>query len=138
MGIRVVSREATEGVNRSSSVRERASVSERTKAARACDTPSRKSEPPRAAATTETERPFRTRRTSHDNRLAPEAGEVRVGADAGRTGLFRCIRERLSDRRSPGRNPGPQDAFEVSMISVSCNSHQFSQLAAFFIDARAE
>lgn len=35
-------------------------------------------------------------------------------------------------------SPGPQCAFNVSMISVSCNSHQFSQLAAFFIDARAE
>ncbi|KAJ1116533.1 hypothetical protein NDU88_004743 [Pleurodeles waltl] len=31
--------------------------------------------------------------------------------------------ERPSDRRSPGRNPGPQGAFEVSMINVSCNSH---------------
>ncbi|KAJ1166708.1 hypothetical protein NDU88_007105 [Pleurodeles waltl] len=30
--------------------------------------------------------------------------------------------ERPSDRRSPGRNPGPQGAFEVSMINVSCNS----------------
>ena len=45
---------------------------------------------------------------------------------------------RLSDRRSPGMDPGPQGAFEVSMINVSCNSHYFSQLAAFFIDARAE
>ena len=42
---------------------------------------------------------------------------------------------RLSDRRSPGMDPGPQGAFEVSMINVSCNSHYFSQLAAFFIDA---
>ena len=31
--------------------------------------------------------------------------------------------KRPSDRRSPGRNPGPQGAFEVSMINVSCNSH---------------
>lgn len=37
--------------------------------------------------------------------------------------LFRLIDERPSDRRSPGRNPGPQGAFEVSMINVSCNSH---------------
>ena len=48
---------------------------------------------------------------------------------------LRLIRKRPSDRRSPGKNPGPQSAFEVSMINVSCNSHYFSQLAAFFIDA---
>ena len=36
---------------------------------------------------------------------------------------FRLMAKRPSDRRSPGRNPGPQGAFEVSMINVSCNSH---------------
>lgn len=36
---------------------------------------------------------------------------------------LRLIAKRPSDRRSPGRNPGPQGAFEVSMINVSCNSH---------------
>lgn len=35
----------------------------------------------------------------------------------------RPTEERPSDRRGPGRNPGPQGAFEVSMINVSCNSH---------------
>ncbi|KAK2813549.1 hypothetical protein Q5P01_000767 [Channa striata] len=35
----------------------------------------------------------------------------------------RLMAKRPSDRRSPGRNPGPQSAFEVSMINVSCNSH---------------
>ncbi|CAH1261812.1 Hypp2459 [Branchiostoma lanceolatum] len=35
-------------------------------------------------------------------------------------------------------DPGPQSAFEESMINVSCISHYFSQLAAFFIDTRAE
>lgn len=35
----------------------------------------------------------------------------------------RSIAKRPSDRRGPGRNPGPQSAFEVSMINVSCNSH---------------
>ena len=34
--------------------------------------------------------------------------------------------------------PSPQCAFEMSMFNVSCNSHYFSQLAALFIDARAE
>lgn len=38
-------------------------------------------------------------------------------------GGFRLMAKRPSDRRSPGRNPGPQGAFEVSMINVSCNSH---------------
>ena len=45
---------------------------------------------------------------------------------------------RPSARRGPGTDPGPQSAFEESMINVSCNSHYFSQLAASFIDARAE
>lgn len=36
---------------------------------------------------------------------------------------LRLMAKRPSDRRSPGRNPGPQGAFEVSMINVSCNSH---------------
>lgn len=39
------------------------------------------------------------------------------------SGSFRLMAKRPSDRRSPGRNPGPQGAFEVSMINVSCNSH---------------
>lgn len=55
-----------------------------------------------------------------------------------RQGEVRLIVKRPSDRRGPGKNPGPQSAFKVSMINVSCNSHYFSQLAAFFIDARAE
>lgn len=42
---------------------------------------------------------------------------------AGTTGGLRVMEKRPSDRRSPGRNPGPQGAFEVSMINVSCNSH---------------
>ena len=37
-----------------------------------------------------------------------------------------------------GEIPKPQCAFEMSMFNVSCNSHYFSQLAAFFIDPRAE
>ena len=40
-----------------------------------------------------------------------------------RRGRLRLMAKRPSDRRSPGRNPGPQGAFEVSMINVSCNSH---------------
>ncbi|GIX85472.1 hypothetical protein CDAR_106861 [Caerostris darwini] len=41
---------------------------------------------------------------------------------------------RPSDRRGPGRDPRPQCAFEKSVLNVSCNSHQITQLAAFFID----
>ena len=41
---------------------------------------------------------------------------------------------RPSDRRGPGQDPRPQCAFEKSVLNVSCNSHQVSQLAAFFID----
>lgn len=40
-----------------------------------------------------------------------------------RAPFSRLMAKRPSDRRSPGRNPGPQGAFEVSMINVSCNSH---------------
>ena len=32
----------------------------------------------------------------------------------------------------------PQYAFKISMFNVSCNSHYFTQLAALFIDTRAE
>lgn len=41
---------------------------------------------------------------------------------------------RPSDRRGPEQYPRPQCAFEKSVLNVSCNSHQVSQLAAFFID----
>ena len=57
-----------------------------------------------------TERTAPLRHPSHARRR-PEASEVRL------------IDKRPSDRRSPGRNPGPQSAFKVSMINVSCNSH---------------
>ena len=41
---------------------------------------------------------------------------------------------RPSDRRGPGQNPRPQCAFKKLVLNVFCNSHQVSQLAAFFID----
>ena len=44
-------------------------------------------------------------------------------APAAETRRFRLMTKRPSDRRSPRRNLGPQSAFEVSMINVSCNSH---------------
>ena len=62
-----------------------------------------------------------------DGRRAPEA------ATAGRESPSACF-IRPSDRRGPGRDPRPQCAFEKSVLNVSCNSHQVSQLAAFFID----
>lgn len=54
-------------------------------------------------------------------RPAPAAPRRRRWRAGG--GERRSTEERPSDRRSPGRNPGPQGAFEVSMINVSCNSH---------------
>ena len=38
----------------------------------------------------------------------------------------------------PRECPRPQFAFKISMFNVSCNSHYFTQLAALFIDTRAE
>ncbi|KAH7963993.1 hypothetical protein HPB51_027763 [Rhipicephalus microplus] len=38
----------------------------------------------------------------------------------------------------PREDPRPQCALKESVLSVSCNSHQVSQLAAFFIDPRTE
>lgn len=38
----------------------------------------------------------------------------------------------------PRDYPRPQCAFKMSMFNVSCNSHYFTQLAALFIDTRAE
>ena len=47
--------------------------------------------------------------------------------------------QRPSDERGPGHGgSGPPYAFKMPMINVFCNSHCFSQLAAFFIGARAE
>lgn len=38
----------------------------------------------------------------------------------------------------PREYPRPQYAFKISMFNVSCNSHYLTQLAALFIDTRAE
>ena len=38
----------------------------------------------------------------------------------------------------PRDDPGPQYAFKMSMFNESCNSHYFTQMAALFIDTRAE
>ena len=44
----------------------------------------------------------------------------------------------LRQTRFGPRGLKPPCAFKVPMINVFCNSHCFSQLAAFFIGARAE
>ena len=82
---------------------------------------------PGSGATVGDERPpgLHLRGRGPDGPRRPSRGDAGSPIDCGR----------LSDRRSPGMDPGPQGAFEVSMINVSCNSHYFSQLAAFFIDA---
>ena len=46
--------------------------------------------------------------------------------------------KRPSDRCGHVKKRWPQCAFKILMLVVSCNSHWFSQLAAFFIDWRAE
>ena len=45
---------------------------------------------------------------------------------------------RPSDKRSPGKDPRLQYAFENQVLGVSCISHRLTQLAAFFIDQRTE
>ena len=49
-----------------------------------------------------------------------------------------CLVFRPSDRRTSGKDPKVQCAFENQMFGVSCNSHRLTQLAAFFIDLRTE
>lgn len=66
------------------------------------------------------------RRAGRPDRSALRGTKAPRGACDGPSrgsGSFRLMAKRPSDRRSPGRNPGPQGAFEVSMINVSCNSH---------------
>lgn len=41
---------------------------------------------------------------------------------------------RPSDRRTFGKDPKVQCAFENLVFGVSCNSHRLSELALFFID----
>lgn len=70
----------------------------------------------------------RRRRPPRDKMSALVGGRRRLGRlrrfpSRGRRERLRLMAKRPSDRRSPGRNPGPQGAFEVSMINVSCNSH---------------
>ncbi len=48
--------------------------------------------------------------------------------------IYVSILFRPSDRRTFGKDPKVQCAFENLVFSVSCNSHRLRQLAAFFID----
>ncbi len=45
---------------------------------------------------------------------------------------------RPSDKRGLLVNQRPQCAFKKKVLSVSCNSHQVSQLAAFFLEPKTE
>ena len=54
------------------------------------------------------------------------------------TFTIRLIAYRPSDKRSPGKDPRLQYAFENQVLGVSCISHRLTQLAAFFIDQRTE
>lgn len=57
-------------------------------------------------------------------------------------GIDRATRDRYCQptlrRAWPRECSRPQCAFKMSMFNVSCNSHYFTQLAALFIDTRAE
>ena len=53
-------------------------------------------------------------------------------------GLFVVIVDAQSGVVRVTKDREPPFAFEMSMISESCNSHLLSHLTAFFIDARAE
>lgn len=54
------------------------------------------------------------------------------------TCIMSLISYRPSDKRSPGKDPRLQYAFENQVLGVSCISHRLTQLAAFFIDQRTE
>lgn len=62
--------------------------------------------------------------------------------DAHCAGGDRATRDRYCQptlrRAWPRECSRPQCAFKMSMFNVSCNSHYFTQLAALFIDTRAE
>jgi hypothetical protein len=85
------------------------------------------SSPARQASVDDASRP---RRDPQD--LKPAKHGVPVRPSEGIASFASLIRP--SDRRGPGQDPRPQCAFEKSVLNVSCNSHQVSQLAAFFID----
>ncbi len=55
-----------------------------------------------------------------------------------RTCIMNFISYRPSDKRSAGKDPTLQYAFENQVLGVSCISHRLTQLAAFFIDQRTE
>ena len=54
------------------------------------------------------------------------------------TCIMILISYRPSDKRSPGKDPRLQYAFENQVLGVSCISHRLSELALFFIDQRTE
>ena len=61
-----------------------------------------------------------------------------ISAYSTQTCIMCLISYRPSDKRSPGKDPRPQYAFENQVLGVSCISHRLTQLAAFFIDQRTE
>ena len=62
---------------------------------------------------------------------APRSSRGRAAAGGGQ-------RMTTLRRARPRDDPGPQCAFKMPMIDVSCSSHCITQLAALFIDVRAE
>lgn len=89
-----------------------------------CETPRRRREGRRAPPFFIPRSSLRGTKAGAKGRLRPPQPRRSRGLPGGEGTLFlRLMAKRPSDRRSPGRNPGPQGAFEVSMINVSCNSH---------------
>ena len=76
---------------------------------------------------------FGRRGTSTETSTSPRRSIAR----AMKTTLDRYIQPTLR-QAWPREYPRPQYAFKISMFNVSCNSHYFTQLAALFIDTRAE
>jgi hypothetical protein len=66
------------------------------------------------------------------------AQQYKFGALEKQTLTISLIAYRPSDKRSPGKDPRLQYAFENQVLGVSCISHRLTQLAAFFIDQRTE
>ena len=83
--------------------------------------------------------PWRRRRSGTRSSVPPRqsAATARGRACSGRA-RDGCQRMTTLRRARPRENPGPQCAFKMPMINVSCSLHCITQLAALFIDVQAE
>lgn len=70
--------------------------------------------------------------------ISPTSTATYTAYSIAQTCIMILISYRPSDKRSPGKDPRLQYAFENQVLGVSCISHRLTQLAAFFIDQRTE